>query len=53
MNTPERSLDPPDEPTPAKYCPGCGEDLYEGDWYYTDLDLCEFCIDQYKQRVSS
>ena len=32
-------------------CHNCKEHLYQGDTYYPDLDVCEFCIDEYLETV--
>ena len=32
-------------------CTNCGERLYEGDIYYPEIGLCEYCLPNYKERV--
>jgi hypothetical protein len=32
-------------------CPNCEEHLHNGDIYYPEFDICEFCIDDYKVSV--
>ena len=32
-------------------CPNCEQSLYEGDIYYPELGLCEYCLQDYKERV--
>ena len=50
MNTPERSLEPP-EVKVAEHCEGCGEGLYIGEKYYPKLGVCEFCIHEYEKEA--
>ena len=33
----------PNKP-PVKVCENCGDDLYEGDYYYPDIPACEHCL---------
>lgn len=32
-------------------CQNCGEYLYDGDTYYPDLGVCEYCLQDYKEIV--
>lgn len=32
-------------------CSNCGESLYDGDIYYPQIGLCEYCLPDYKERV--
>ena len=42
-----------EEEGPVLRCAGCGEELYPGDDYYPDLELCEYCIGRFKVRIGS
>ena len=33
-------------------CPNCGEQLYDGDTYYPDIGVCEYCLQDYKEIVN-
>lgn len=33
-------------------CKGCGEELYHGDIYYPELEVCAHCIGQFREKVS-
>lgn len=33
-------------------CQTCGEHLYDGEYYYPELNVCEYCIDKYRQTVN-
>ncbi|MEI6296254.1 MAG: hypothetical protein WCO84_01230 [bacterium] len=32
-------------------CPNCGRELYEGEFIYTSLGVCELCIEDFKDKV--
>lgn len=48
---PEKNLEPLEDDIPITYCPTCGEALYEGDIFYPDFEVCEYCLDNHKKRV--
>lgn len=33
-------------------CQHCGEYLYDGDVYYPELGVCEYCLVEYKEIVN-
>lgn len=41
-----------DEPDLYITCPTCGEHLHDGETYYPEIGVCEYCISDYKQTVS-
>ena len=44
-------VNPLDETPLYIICGGCGEKLYDGDTYYPELGVCEWCICDYKSVV--
>jgi len=36
---------------PIMQCPNCKADLFVDNTYYPEFDACEFCIDDYAQKV--
>jgi len=34
-------------------CPRCGERLIVGDTWYPELEVCEFCIDDYEKEIET
>ena len=39
------------EPKPKYKCAHCDRYLYDGDFWYPELGVCEYCVDIYKEVI--